>query len=86
MQKNVGFDDFDNYERRKSCFIPDGSIYERLLIPMAFLFFLGQKESNRYMEGRVAPKASVEDNSEAVRKMDRYVEAWLPEKYYSYRN
>lgn len=76
----VGFANFDNYERRKSCFIPDGSIYERLLIPMAFLFFLGQKESNRYMEGRIVPKASVEDNSEAVRKMDRYVKAWLPEE------
>lgn len=74
----VGFANFDYYERRKSCFIPDGSIYERLLIPMAFLFFLGQKETNRYMEGRVVPKASVEDNSEAVRKMDRYVTAWLP--------
>ena len=73
----VGFANFDYYERRKSCFIPVGSVYDRLLIPMAFLFFLGQKESNRYMEGRVAPKASVEDNSEAVRKMDGYVTAWL---------
>lgn len=76
----VGFANFDYYERRKSCFIQDGSVYERLLIPMAFLFFLGQKESNRYMEGRVVPKASVEDNSEAVRKMDGYVKAWLPEE------
>lgn len=78
----VGFANFDYYERRKSYFIPDGSVYERLLIPMAFLFFLGQKESNRYryMEGRVVPKASVEDNSETVRKMDGYVTAWLQEK------
>ena len=85
----VGFANFDYYERRKSCFIQDGSVYERLLIPMAFLFFLGQKESNRYMEGRVVPKASVEDNSEAVRKMDGYVKAWLPKEesfngYYIY--
>lgn len=76
----VGFANFDYYERRKSCFIQDDSIYERLLIPMAFLFFLGQKESNRYMEGRVVPKTSVEDNSEAVRKMDGYVTAWLQDK------
>lgn len=76
----VGFANFDNYEQRKTCFIQDGSIYERLLIPMAFLFFLGQKEGNRYMEGRVVPKASVEDNSEAVRKMDGYVKAWLREE------
>lgn len=73
----VGFANFNNYERRKSCFIPDGSVYERLLIPMAFLFFLGTKESKRYMEGRVVPKTTVEDNSEAVRRMDSYVKAWL---------
>lgn len=75
----VGFGNFDNYERQKSRFIPEGSVYERLLIPMAFLFFLGQKESNRYMEGRVVPKTSVGKNSEAVIKMDRYVKAWLSE-------
>lgn len=76
----VGFANFDIYERRKSCFIPDGSIYERLLIPMAFLNFLGQEDGNRYMEGRIAPKGNVGDNSEAVRKMDRYVKSWLHDK------
>lgn len=76
----VGFANFDYYERRKSCFIPDDSIYDRLLIPMAFLTFLGQEGGNRYMEGRVVPKSCVEDNSEAVRKMDRCVHAWLHEK------
>lgn len=76
----VGFANFDIYERRKSCFISDGSIYERLLIPMAFLNFLGQEDGNRYMEGRIAPKGNVGDNSEAVRKMDRYVKSWLHDK------
>lgn len=75
----VGFANFDIYERRKSCFIADDSVYERLLVSMAFLNFLGTEDSRRYMEGRVVPKATVEENSESVRKMDSYVYAWLPD-------
>lgn len=79
MNDVVGFANFDIYERRKSCFIADGSVYERLLISMAFLNFLGTEDSKRYMEGRVVPRSTVAENSEMVRKMDGYVHAWLPE-------
>lgn len=79
MNDVVGFANFDIYEQRKNCFIKEGSVYERILISMAFLNFLGTEDNKRYMEGRVGPKLTVEDNSEAVRKMDGYVTAWLPE-------
>lgn len=72
----VGFANFNMYEKRKSCFIQDGSLYEKLLIPMAFRFFLGEENRNRYMEGRVAPKKSVTENSRIIRKMDRNVQSW----------
>lgn len=76
----VGFANFDTYEQRKSCFIPNGSVYERLLTPMAFLNFLGLDNSKRYMEGRVTPKETVEENSQSVLTMDKQVKVWLADK------
>lgn len=81
MNEVVGFANFDIYERRKSCFIPEGSVYEKLLAPMAFLNFLSSGSKDRYMEGRVTPKDSVVKDSISVRSMDRSVMDWIaPEK------
>lgn len=77
MNEVVGFANFDNYERQKSRFIPDGSVYERLLTPLAFLNFLQTGNPKRYMEGRVVPKNTVEKNSVTIRKMDKDVMAWI---------
>lgn len=77
MNDVVGFANFDIYESRKSCFIPDGSIYEELLAPMAFLGFLSQNNDRRYMEGRVTPKDTAVKDSVAVRKMDGNVAEWI---------
>lgn len=77
MNDVVGFANFDIYERRKSCFIPDGSVYEQLLTPMAFIGFLSLNNDRRYMEGRVTPKDTVVKNSVFVRSMDRSVAEWI---------
>ncbi len=79
VQRNevVGFANFSHYERRKSLFIPDGSVYEHLLTPMAFLGFLQPDNPKRYMEGRVTPKKTVAENSCSIRNMDADVAAWL---------
>lgn len=77
MNDVVGFANFDIYESRKSCFIPDGSVYEQLLTPMAFLGFLSQNNDRRYMEGRVTPKDTVVKDSVSVRTMDRNVTEWI---------
>ena len=76
----VGFANFDMYEQRKCCFIPNGSVYERFLTPMAFLNFLNPDMPKRYMEGRVAPKDSVAKTSASVIKMDNHVNRWLKKK------
>lgn len=76
----VGFANFDTYEQRKCCFIPDGSVYEWLLAPMAFLNFLKPDMPKRYMEGRVTPKDSVTKNSTFVIKMDNHVKKWLKKR------
>lgn len=80
MNDVVGFANFDTYEQRKSCFIPDGSVYEKLMAPMAFLNFLGTDNPRRYMEGRVTPKETVEKDSQSVLTMDRQVKVWLANK------
>lgn len=80
MNDVVGFANFDTYEQRKSCFIPDGSVYEKLMVPMAFLNFLGTNNPKRYMEGRVTPKETVEKDSQSVLTMDRQVKVWLVNK------
>ena len=77
MNDVVGFANFDIYERRKSCFISDGSVYEQLLTPMAFIGILSLNNDRRYMEGRVTPKDTVEKNSISVRTMDRSVAEWI---------
>jgi hypothetical protein len=80
MNEVVGFANFETYEQRKSCFIPKGSVYEKLLAPMAFLNFLGTDKSKRYMEGRVTPNDTLEENSQLVLTMDRQVKAWIVNK------
>lgn len=81
MNEVVGFANFDIYEKRKSCFIPEGSVYEKLLAPLAFLNFLPAEGKDRYMEGRVAPKDTVVKDSISVRNLDRSVMNWIaPEK------
>lgn len=77
MNEVVGFANFDIYEKRKSCFIPDGSKYEKLLAPMAFLNFLHADGNDRYIEGRVTPKDTVVKDSVSVRTMDRNVAEWI---------
>lgn len=73
----VGFGNFDNYERRKSYFIPEGSVYERILSPMSFLNFLSPEKGKRYMEGRIVPKDTAVEDSLAIRTLDDSVEKWI---------
>lgn len=77
MNDVVGFANFDIYESRKSCFISEGSVYEQLMTPMAFLGFLTLNNDRRYMEGRVTPKDTVVKDSVSVRMMDRNVADWI---------
>lgn len=51
----VGFANFVDYERRKSLFISEHSVYAILLSQMAVLEFI-QNADNRFVEVRIAPK------------------------------
>lgn len=73
----VGFANFEIYEKRKSCFIPDGSVYEKILYPLAFLAFLRKDHPRRYMEGRLVPKDSITGDSVTIRNIDNDVRKWL---------
>lgn len=77
MNEVVGFANFASYERQKSRFIPDNSVYERLVTPLAFLNFLSIDNPKRYMEGRVTPKETIAKDSGSVITMDNDVMAWI---------
>lgn len=81
MNEVVGFANFATYEKQKSRFIPNSSVYERLVAPLAFLNFLSIDNPKRYMEGRVSPKETIAKDSSSVRTMDNDVIVWIhPEK------
>ena len=64
----AGFDNFNIYEKRKSLFIPDGSVYDGLLAQLAVCEFLGQGKE-RFLEARIAPKHPGETLKRAIRKI-----------------
>ena len=76
----VGFANFEIYEKRKNCFIPDGSVYEKILSPLAFLTFLTKDHPNRYMEGRLVPKENISEDNATIRKLDYNIKAWIREE------
>lgn len=61
MQTNLykGFANFGVYERRKESFIPDGSVYSKLLSAEAVASFFSGKSPNSYLEVRITPKPCV---------------------------
>lgn len=64
----AGFDNFNIYEKRKSLFIPDGSVYDGLLAQLAVCEFLGQGKE-RFLEARIAPKHPGETLKRAIRRI-----------------
>lgn len=65
----VGFANFSDYERRKTLFIHDGSVYETLLSQLAVLGFI-QNDENRRVEVRITPKNSRKQLINALRKTE----------------
>lgn len=64
LNEGVGFANFATYENRKTAFIKEGTVYERLVAQLAIGNFLKEQPENRYMEARIVPK----ENADAVRK------------------
>lgn len=53
---SLGFGNFADYQSRKSKFIPEGSVYDRLLSQLAVGSFIQSARHKRYMELRIAPQ------------------------------
>lgn len=71
----IGFHNFSIYESRKELFIPDDSLYERLITFLAFGTFLDENPDKRYMEGRITPKTTSTNNLRGLRKMQSTLSA-----------
>lgn len=70
LNEGVGFDNFATYEGRKTAFVKDGTIYERLIAQLAIGNFLKVAPDRRYMEARIVPKETAEGVRRQIIKTD----------------
>lgn len=73
LNEGVGFDNFATYEERKTAFIQENSVYDKLVAQLAIGNFSSKKSNNRYMEARIVPKESGRDIHHQIMKIDRDV-------------
>lgn len=76
IQQNsgVGFANFALYQDRKELFILEGSIYEKLVPQLSVISFLGRNPENRYLETRIAPKNTINENIEYIRRNEKSIQ------------
>lgn len=70
LNEGVGFDNFATYEGRKTAFIKDGTIYERLVAQLAIGNFLKAAPDKRYMEARIVPKETADGVRQQINETD----------------
>lgn len=76
IQQNsgVGFANFALYQDRKELFILEGSVYEKLVPQLSVISFLGRNPENRYLETRIAPKNTINENVEYIRRNEKSIQ------------
>lgn len=80
INKIVGFDNFNYFERRKEFFIDDDPIYHRLLIRIAINYFLDNSGNKRYLETRITPKDTPQKIIDSIKKLD-YIVSYNKDNY-----
>lgn len=70
LNEGVGFDNFATYEERKTAFIKDGTVYEKLVAQLAIGDFLKGNPARRYMEARIVPKQKAIEILKQLRQTD----------------
>lgn len=70
LNQMQGFANFQEYQDRKCRFIKEGSIYDRLILNSAISNTFKNQHIN-YLEARISPKNSVEENIEMIERYDR---------------
>ena len=73
LNSQPGFGNFADYEKRKAQFIPDGSVYDRLLSQLSVGCFFYRNADHKYLETRITPKDEVHKLKEAIEKKDEYI-------------
>lgn len=76
VQNNTcaGFANFAEYEKRKSLFVKDGSVYDTLLSQLAVASFLSTSE-DKWLEIRITPKESRKALVKHIQKVRRSIAA-----------
>ena len=69
----VGFQNFKNYQDRKTLFVKPFSIYEKLLVNLAINNCI-RTQNVKYLEVRIPPKRTVEENTLLLLTLDNFAE------------
>lgn len=73
VNHSLGFENFSDYQSRKSMFIQEGSVYEHLLAQMAVGTFMNDSKSKRYVEMRIAPRKTTTEDIRQIQQNDKYI-------------
>ena len=68
VNHSLGFENFSDYQSRKSMFIQEGSVYEHLLAQMAVGTFMNDSKSKRYVEMRIAPRKTTKEDIRQIQQ------------------
>lgn len=77
----IGFQNFKNYQDRKTLFIQPQSIYERLLVSLAINNSIKSQKVN-YLEVRIPPQNTIEKNLYTLKLLDGFIDSELKDRYY----
>lgn len=71
LNKVQGFANFQEYQNRKSHFIKENSVYEKLIVSSALSNTFRNQHIN-YLEARISPKNRVEEIIRLIKSCDKY--------------
>ena len=73
LNENIGFENFNIYERRKEIFIDGFPLYESLISQYAIGAFFDKKEKGSYFETRIVPKNTASEIERQMVKLDKEI-------------
>lgn len=76
VNDRVGFANFAEYQGRKEYFLKEGSIYDKIMGPTAIMATM-LDQSVKYLEAKIAPKKTVEEQIKAIRTNDKKIKSQL---------
>ena len=75
LNQGLGFENFNQYEKRKLQFVPDGSVYDKLVAKFSVDSVTNNGNSDNYIETRIVPKISSRECIEQLCGLDKQIKS-----------